>query len=147
MDKQKGLVLRSDVLRRVGFTLIELLVVIAIIAILMAIMMPALNRAKEQGKRAVCLNNLRQLTLAWIMYADENDDRIVNGEAAGGGDGRAIAPGPTDNRHPREKWWVGADCGDFWAGEHLPTDIQGGFNSQVQLSQILFCYPVNFVRS
>jgi prepilin-type N-terminal cleavage/methylation domain-containing protein/prepilin-type processing-associated H-X9-DG protein len=59
-----------------GFTLIELLVVIAIIAILMAILMPALHRAREQGKRTVCLNNLRQLTLAWIMYADDNDGKI-----------------------------------------------------------------------
>ena len=65
-----------------GFTLIELLVVIAIIAILMAILMPALNRVREQGKRAVCLSNLKQLALAWIMYADENDDKIVSG--AGG---------------------------------------------------------------
>ena len=63
-----------------GFTLIELLVVIAIIAILMAILMPALNRAREQGKRAACLSNLKQLTLSWIMYADENDDRIVSGD-------------------------------------------------------------------
>ena len=59
-----------------GFTLIELLVVIAIIALLMAILMPALHRAREQGKRAVCLNNLRQLTLAWIIYADDNDGKI-----------------------------------------------------------------------
>ena len=122
MDKQKGLVLRSDVLRRVGFTLIELLVVIAIIAILMAIMMPALNRAKEQGKRAVCLNNLRQLTLAWIMYADENDDRIVNGEAYNDGDG--LAPVPTSGIHKGEQWWTGDDCGDFWTGEHLPMETQ-----------------------
>jgi prepilin-type N-terminal cleavage/methylation domain-containing protein/prepilin-type processing-associated H-X9-DG protein len=64
---------------RRAFTLIELLVVIAIIAILMAILMPALNRAREQGKRANCLSNLKQLTLAWIMYADENDDVLVNG--------------------------------------------------------------------
>ena len=64
---------------RRGFTLIELLVVIAIIAVLMAILMPALNRVKEQGKRAVCLSNLKQLTLAWIMYADDNDDVLVNG--------------------------------------------------------------------
>jgi prepilin-type N-terminal cleavage/methylation domain-containing protein/prepilin-type processing-associated H-X9-DG protein len=64
-----------------GFTLIELLVVIAIIAILMAILMPALNRAREQGKRASCLSNLNQLTLAWIMYADENDDKLVCGDA------------------------------------------------------------------
>ena len=65
--------------KRRGFTLIELLVVIAIIAVLMAILMPALNRVKEQGKRAVCLSNLRQLTMAWIMYADDNDDVLVNG--------------------------------------------------------------------
>ena len=61
--------------------MIELLVVIAIIAILMAVLMPAINRAREQGRRAVCLNHLRSLTLCWGMYADENDDRIVNGEA------------------------------------------------------------------
>ena len=63
-----------------GFTLIELLVVISIIAILMAILFPALNRAREQGKRSVCLNNLKSLQLAWIMYSDENDDKIVNGD-------------------------------------------------------------------
>ncbi len=65
--------------RRKAFTLIELLVVIAIIAILMAILMPALNRAREQGRRAACLSNVKQLVLAWNMYADENDDKIVNG--------------------------------------------------------------------
>jgi len=112
MDKQKG------------FTLIELLVVIAIIAVLMAILFPALNRAREQGRRAVCLSNLKQLALAWIMYADENDDKIVNGEAAGGGNGLATTPPMSNNRHGGEKWWVGGDCGDFWHGEHLPREIQ-----------------------
>lgn len=107
-----------------AFTLIELLVVIAIIAVLMAILMPALNRAREQGRRAVCLSNLRQLGLAWTMYADENDDRIVNGESAGGGNGLASIPPLSSSRHPGEKWWVGGDCGDFWAGEHLPREIQ-----------------------
>jgi len=57
-----------------AFTLVELLVVIAIIALLMAILMPALNRAREQGKRATCLSNLRQLTLAWTMYADGHSE-------------------------------------------------------------------------
>jgi prepilin-type N-terminal cleavage/methylation domain-containing protein len=64
-----------------AFTLIELLVVIAILAILMAILMPALKRAREQGQRAACLSNLKQLALAWIMYADENDDKLVSCEA------------------------------------------------------------------
>src|SRR5512139_987427 len=64
-----------------GFTLIELLVVIAVIAILMAILMPALNRAREQGRRAGCLSNLKNLTLAWIMYADDNEDKLVNGSS------------------------------------------------------------------
>ena len=52
-----------------------------LIFVLMMALVPALSRAREQGKRAVCLNNIRQLTLAWIMYADDNDDMIVNGAA------------------------------------------------------------------
>ena len=59
-----------------AFTLIELLVVIAIIALLMAILMPALNIAREQGKRAVCLSHLRQLTMGWMLYAEDNDGKI-----------------------------------------------------------------------
>ena len=62
-----------------GFTLVELLVVIAIIALLMAILMPALNRAIELGRRSVCLGNLKQLALAWIMYTDTNDGNLVRG--------------------------------------------------------------------
>jgi prepilin-type N-terminal cleavage/methylation domain-containing protein/prepilin-type processing-associated H-X9-DG protein len=96
--------------KRIGFTLIELLVVIAIIAILMAILMPILARAREQGKRAVCLSNLKQLTLAWIMYADENNDNLVNGAA---GDGWQEFSGYDPQGHQNEEPWVYA----VWSGE------------------------------
>ncbi len=84
--------------KRRGFTLVELLVVIAIIALLMAILMPALNRARELGRRAVCMGNLKQLALAWVMYADENDGDLVNGLA---GD---VVPG---SNPPIVTGWVG----------------------------------------
>jgi prepilin-type N-terminal cleavage/methylation domain-containing protein/prepilin-type processing-associated H-X9-DG protein len=59
-----------------GFTLIELLVVIAILAVLMAILSPALNRAREQGKKVVCLSNMRQMGIALQAYLVENDNRL-----------------------------------------------------------------------
>jgi prepilin-type N-terminal cleavage/methylation domain-containing protein/prepilin-type processing-associated H-X9-DG protein len=80
----------SSIVNPKAFTLIELLVVIAIIALLMAIMVPVLRSAREQGQRIVCLSNLKQLTLAWTAYADEHDSKLVCGAAMGMG--RTINP-------------------------------------------------------
>ena len=62
--------------KRRGFTLIELLVVIAIIGVLAALLLPALSKAKEKGRQAQCVNNLKNLQLAWLMYADDHNDYL-----------------------------------------------------------------------
>jgi prepilin-type N-terminal cleavage/methylation domain-containing protein/prepilin-type processing-associated H-X9-DG protein len=75
---------------RAGFTLIELLVVISIIAILAALLLPVLSKSKASAQGIACLNNLRQLTLAWTMYVHDNNNRLPYSDSENG-----IANDPT----------------------------------------------------
>lgn len=99
-----------------GFAIAGIVVPVLGFIPLMAILLPALSRPREQAKRAVCLSNLKQLSLAWIMYADENDDRIIN--AVAGTDRK-------ENGRILEEAWTGKDWpSDYETGQLLPEEKQ-----------------------
>lgn len=78
--RHRGCYILCSVIKKKAFTLIELLVVVAIIAVLLSVIIPALNGAKRQATAAVCLANENQLSMSWHLYAGDNDDLIVEGQ-------------------------------------------------------------------
>ncbi|MCS1411388.1 MAG: hypothetical protein M2R45_04588 [Verrucomicrobia subdivision 3 bacterium] len=108
--------------QKVAFTLIELLVVIVIIAILAALLLPALSLAKAQAHKIVCVNDQRQLMTAWMLYGDDNGDRVPeNGEGSPN-------PGNLAEKGEERRWWVSGGS-HFTKNISLPHLLEGKFAS------------------
>jgi prepilin-type N-terminal cleavage/methylation domain-containing protein/prepilin-type processing-associated H-X9-DG protein len=124
LSRRKSLVfggLNTGVEARRAFTLIELLVVIAIIAILAAILLPVLEKAQERAKTAQCLNNFKQLQLAYRMYVDDNNDFLPPNET------------PTESLAVQTNSWVDGNAQTDYSPNNIESGMLYQYNRQGQL--------------
>ena len=116
-------------MKRSGFTLIELLVVIAIIAILAALLLPVIGKARQRAVTVSCLNNLRQLNLCWQLYPVDNNDLLVPNNSVVGYSGAAI----------RGASW----CPGSARTDSSPTNIESGLLFQYNRSVAIYHCPAD----
>ena len=106
--------------RKTGFTLVELLVVIGIIALLISILLPSLNRARESARRVQCLSNIRQISMAFFMYTGENKGYFPAAAVFGGGLGQQ-----TVNASMSPTWIGRAEDWIVWRGKQVDDPLEG----------------------
>ena len=109
-----------------AFTLVELLVVIAIVAILAALLLPALGKAKIKAQAISCMNNTKQLTLSWLMYAGDNDDKIA-----------PVTQSDYSNGGNLNTWKV------QWCGGTMRTVSNPSYSTNTQPITSALLYPYN----